>query len=115
MENARNGYADFHPLMERFGRKLACSRNGTSVSWALDGQTATIFSRADGSVGVSFSDRPTLDQRRSVSVAATYRPHGHGYSLAHRGVSRMVEDLLAFFAGLREPRFEFVGIEDRID
>ena len=115
VENARRGCDDFHPLMERFGRDLACSRNGTSVSWALDGQTAMVFSRTDGSVGVTFSDRPTLDQRRSVSVAAAYRPLGNDYPLANRGVSRMVEDMLAFFAGVREPRFAFVGIEDRID
>lgn len=52
---------------------------------------------------------------RSVFVSAAYRPIGGGYALAAHGVSRMVDDLVAFFAGVREPRFTLDGIEDRFD
>lgn len=116
MENPGiHSFPAFEPLLERFGDDLACSRDGASVSWSLDGQMASVIPRADGTVGVTFFDRPTLDRGRSTRASATYRPYGGGYALANRGVSRMVEDLLAFFAGVREPRFAFVGIEDRVD
>ena len=116
MENTGNEASKvFAPLVERFGHRLACLRDGLSVSWSLDGQVAAVVSRADGSVGVTFSDAPTRDACRSVPASATYRSHDPGYVLANHGVSRMVDDLLAFFAGTREPRFVFVGIEDRVD
>ena len=116
MENARyDSYATFAPLVERFGRDLACTRDGALVSWSLDGQTASIIARRDDqSVGVTFFDRPMLDACRSVCVSAAYRPRVGGYPLAHHGVSAMVDDLLAFFTGVREPRFDFVGLEERL-
>jgi hypothetical protein len=115
MEISRIGVRTaFAPLVERFGRNLACSRDGASVSWFLDGQIASVVPRADDSVGVTFLDRPTLDVCRSVFVSAAYRPNGGGYALAANGVSHMVDDLVSFFVGSREPRFAFVGIVDRI-
>jgi|GEM_PF-1906809 len=116
MENSRTGaQSAFAPLVERFGRHLDCSHDGITVSWSLDGQMASVVPRAGGSVGVTFLDRPRLDMCRSVFVSAAYRPNGGGYALAAHGVSRMVDDLVAFFAGVREPRFTLDGIEDRID
>ena len=105
----------FAPLVERFGGDLAYSRDDSSVSWSLEGQMASVEIRNDGSLGVLFLDRPVLDACRSVTVSAAYRPKGIGYALAAHGVSRMVDDLIAFFGGIREPRFAFVGIEDRSD
>ncbi len=116
MENTRIAApAAFAPLVEHFGRDLAYSRDGSAVSWSLDGQMASVVARTDGSLGVVFLDRPALDACRSVSVSAAYRPNGSGYALAAHGVARMVDDLIAFFGGVREPRFAFCGIEDRRD
>ncbi len=98
------------PLVARFGERLALTRDADGVSWSFDGRIATVTPRAGGFLAASFLDRPAADARSAAPVGAVYAPPGGGYALAAGGCARMVDDMLAFFAGVREPRFTFVGL-----
>jgi len=101
--------APFAPLAA-FGERLALWHDGNAASWSLDGRTATVVARPDGSVQATFADRATSDGGATAAVAV-YRSHSV-YTLGAIGCTRMVDDMIAFFDGVREPRFAFTRIDD---
>ena len=102
----------FAPLVARFGERLALRREADGAAWSLDGRTATVASRADGSLEATFVDRDVRDAVSAARVAAVYRPATGSYRLTPAGCAEMVDDMVAFFSGVREPRFAFARIDD---
>ncbi len=102
----------FAPLIARFGDRLALHREGKSAAWSLDGCVVTVASHPDGSLAATFVDRPVPDAKSNAPVVAVYRALTVGYHLNSVGCGRMVDDLVAFFSGVREPRFVFSRIDD---
>ena len=101
------------PLAERFGDDLTLWREDGVACWRYDDQVVVVASRADGTIGARFVDRPALDAVCGSIAAAIYeRPSGAGYPLTADGGSRMADDMSAFFNGEREPRFTFVAVQE---
>lgn len=109
-EPVASAVSPFGELTARFGERLAITREENVASWSLEGRTATVFAHRDGSLEAMFSDRAMLDATRSASVTAIYRPL-RAYALGPIGCSQMVDDMVAFFNGIREPRFSFSRLD----
>ena len=97
------------PLFERFGPALTIERGDACVRWLLDGQTVTVAPGTDATLVATFATAPMRDAVSEMPLVATYRGAA-GYALDVRGVARIVDDLAAFFSGIREPRFAFVDL-----
>lgn len=95
------------PLFERFGAGLTLVREGDRVCWCYSGAAAIVESRCEGAVAATFVSSPIRDAVSATDVRAVYAPRST-YAMTERGVGRMVDDLTAFFSGVREPRFTFV-------
>lgn len=102
----------FAPLVARFGDRLALRRDADGAAWSLDGRSATVAPRADGSLEATFVDRDVPDAGGAMRVAAVYRPATGAYRSTAAGCARMVDDMVAFFSGVREPRFAFARLDD---
>jgi hypothetical protein len=95
------------PLTQMFGDALTVSRNGNMVCWGYDGQSAVIEMTLDGLLCATFIDCERLEAVSALPAVAAYRT-GATYTLTPAGCRRMVDDLVDFFSGIREPRFRFV-------
>ncbi len=96
------------PLFERFGPGLTLVREENGVRWCYADASAVVEQRSENAVAALFLSAPIHDAASSEEVCAVYAPANETYALTHRGVTHMVEDLAAFFSGIREPRFTFV-------
>ncbi len=98
------------PLISNFGEGLTLWRDGNVVHWSYDGQTIVVTLQFDGTVEAAFVDRPASDAVSGRDAQALYaRTGGRPYRLTSGGCAAMVADMMAFFAGEREPAFTFTG------
>jgi hypothetical protein len=98
------------PLESAFGDRLTLSRSGNVVEWAYEGQSAVVELHPDATLGATFIDRPAFDAvSRSFAAPVYHRTSAVVYRLTPDGCSRMVDDMLAFFSGTREPIFRFAA------
>ncbi len=95
-------------LASAFGDDITLARCGDAVQWNYAGQSAVVELRPGGLLDATFVGRPTLDHVSSKFVVGIYRKAASGYRLSPEGCSRMVNDMVEFFQGVREPRFTFV-------
>jgi hypothetical protein len=95
------------PLVSKFGEGLTLCRDGRRVEWSYGGQSAVIELTPQGTLEAMFVERPVVDAVSSNLAAAVYRPRHVPYSLTPAGCTRMVDDLVDFFSGVREPYFVF--------
>lgn len=77
------------------------------VCWGYDGQSAVLEMTADGLLRATFIDSERIDIVSASPAAAAYRT-GSVYALNRASCGRMVTDLVDFFSGIREPKFQFV-------
>ena len=97
------------PLGAAFGERLIFSHDGPVARWSFDGNAAIVeLGRADR-VTASFVARPEVDAVTGRPSAPVYMVEADGYPLTRVGCERMVTDMVAFFSGIREPRFTFVA------
>jgi hypothetical protein len=96
------------PLISSFGEGLTLWRDGDVVHWAYDEQTIVVTLRFDGTLDATFVDRPRPDAQGDA-VQATYRRGSLPYRLSTSGAKAIVDDMMAFFSGSREPQFSFTG------
>jgi hypothetical protein len=96
------------PLTQNFGDRLAIFRERDRVMWTLDEQSVVVDIRAPHTIGAIFVDRPATDAVSSLLAAGIYHASGADYQLTAEGATRLVDDMVAFFSGVREPRFAFV-------
>ena len=99
----------FAKLIGRFGERLSLRRDAATASWSFDGRTATVAVADDGALEATFADRAVVDAAGTGRVVAIYR--AGRYALGHGGGARLVDDMIAFFSGVREPRFAFARID----
>lgn len=97
------------PLIQRFGDRLAIFRERDRVIWTFDKQCAIVELRARDAISALFVDRPATDVASSLLAGAMYRACGVAPQLTVEGATRLVDDMVAFFSGVREPRFSFVS------
>jgi hypothetical protein len=97
------------PLNLLFGGGVTASRRGESAAWHYQGRTAVVEFVASGAIEATFIERPARDAVSSIECAAEYRPLS-GYALTAAGCGNMVDDMIAFFSGTREPRFRFAAV-----
>jgi hypothetical protein len=95
------------PLAAKFGSNITVSRSGNSVCWGYDGQSAVLEMTPQGFLRATFIDSEGIDVVSASPVAAAYRT-GSVYALNRASCGRMVADLVDFFSGIREPKFQFV-------
>jgi hypothetical protein len=97
------------PLATTFGERLIFSRDGPVACWSYEGHEAIVeLGRADR-ITARFVARPAVDAISGRPAAPVYAGEQDGYPLTRAGCERMVTDMLAFFSGIREPRFTFVA------
>jgi len=97
------------PLATTFGDRLLFSRDGPVARWSYDGNAAIVeLGRADR-ITAHFVARPAIDAISGRPAAPVYAGEEDGYPLTRAGCERMVTDMMAFFSGIREPRFTFVA------
>ena len=110
---ASSPVSPFVRLALAFGDRLSIERDATTVCWSFDGRSAIAKIGPGGSIDASFVDRTVIDRVAHHPAAAVYaRPHA-AYGLDPAGCARMVDDIVAFFSGTREPRFAFVNAVER--
>ncbi len=98
------------PLISNFGEGLTLWRDGNVVHWSYEGQTVVVALQFDGTLEATFIDREATDVVNHAEANAVYAPSsGRPYHLTPSGCSKMVADMMAFFAGDREPAFTFTG------
>jgi hypothetical protein len=101
------------PLCSTFGDRLSLIRDRNCVQWSCDGHAAIVEFAAGDELRATFVSAPVLDEVTSLLVSAVYCPRPRSYRLTREGSARMVSDMMAFFSGVREPRFTFVNaLED---
>jgi hypothetical protein len=101
------------PLESAFGDRLTLCRNGNVVEWSFEGQSAVVELHADATLGATFIDRPAFEAvSRSFAAPVYHRTSAIEYRMTPEGCTRMVDDLLAFFSGTREPLFRFAAAVD---
>ena len=96
------------PLDDAFGTRLGFARDGSSACWSFDGHRAIVEQTAAGRIEARFMTAPEIDAVSGRPLAAVYTREAGGYPLSAAGCERMVADMMAFFSGIREPRFTFV-------
>ena len=88
--------------------RLRVERDGDVVRWSCDGRMVVVALRGDGTAEAAFVDRPFHEAVSGTPAVPVYRRAPYpGYALDAAGCARMAEDVEAFFAGTREPRFAF--------
>jgi hypothetical protein len=97
------------PLNVLFGGGVTASRHGETAIWHYEGRAAIVEFAADRAIEATFVERPSIDAVSSLKCAAIYRPPS-GYALTPAGCAHMVDDMVAFFSGTREPRFRFAAM-----
>jgi hypothetical protein len=97
------------PLNLVFGGGVTARRDGESAAWHYNGCTARVEFVSSGAIEATFVEHSTLDAVSSTECAAEYRPLSL-YTLTAAGCARMVDDMIAFFSGTREPRFRFTAV-----
>ncbi len=96
------------PLGATLGDRLRFTREERTARWTYDGHAADVELRGDDRIVARFSAPPAFDAVSGRLVSPVYVRHPSGYALDRGGCERMVADMAAFFAGIREPRFTFV-------
>lgn len=99
----------FAPLGSTFGERLHFSRDGAVVRWSCDGHVAVVELGRGPRVLARFIAPAAIDAISGQPAAPVYLREADGYALTRTGCERMVEDMVAFFSGIREPRFTFVA------
>ena len=85
------------PLGSAFAGDLRFARDGECACWTYEGHRASIELEGE------------RVRARFVDSEAVYARDG-GYPLTPAGCQRMVADMIAFFSGVREPQFTFIGL-----
>ncbi|GAC1567526.1 MAG: hypothetical protein NVS2B3_06150 [Vulcanimicrobiaceae bacterium] len=102
--------AAFDSLRDKYGTALTLRRDGAAVRYEMGGLGA-ILEPAGDAVRVTFVERAARDGVSLCDVVPLYRSVER-YGISLEGARRLVADMLAFFAGTREPRFRFAGIAE---
>ena len=103
-------FTDAFAPLTTFAEGLTLRREGDLVQWSYAGQSAIIALREDGAVGATYIGEPTPEVVSGSVAAPAYRARGSAtYPMTREGCVRMVDDMVAFFGGVREPRFAFVA------
>jgi hypothetical protein len=97
------------PLGATFGERLRFSRDGTVARWSYGDHSATVELGGADRIVARFVAPPAIDAISGQPSAPVYQRYEHGYALSRAGCERMVADMVAFFSGIREPRFTFVS------
>lgn len=97
------------PLNLLLGGSVTASRCGETATWSHAGRSATVEFVSGGAIEATFIECPVLDAVSRSECEAIYRPSS-GYALTPAGCARMVDDMIAFFSGTREPRFRFAAM-----
>jgi hypothetical protein len=97
------------PLFSKFGDRLTLARERNCVQWSYEGHAAIVEFHPGDELRATFVAAPVIDGVSSRPVSAVYRPRQSCYRLTPQGGERMVSDMIAFFSGVREPRFSFVN------
>ena len=97
------------PLVSTFGERLSFSRDGRQAQWSFDGHVVIVEADASDGIAAQFVAPPETDLVSGRPIAAIYEPSRRGYTMTTTGCERMVDDMIAFFSGTREPRFTFVA------
>jgi len=97
------------PLGATLGDRLRFARDGRTARWSYDGHAAEVELLEGDRIAARFCARPAFDVASGALVTPVYVRYANGYALDRAGCERMVADMAAFFAGVREPRFTFVG------
>ena len=97
------------PLRSAFGSRLSLVRDRNCVQWSCDGNAAIVEFAPGNELRATFVAAPEIDTVSSRPVSAVYCARPRTYRLTREGSERMVSDMMAFFSGIREPRFVFVN------
>jgi hypothetical protein len=97
------------PLISKFGDRLTLVRDRNCVHWAFEGHAAIVEFQPGGELRATFVAAPVIDEVSSQPVSTVYRSRSDRYPLTRDGSVRMIDDMVAFFSGTREPRFDFVS------
>jgi hypothetical protein len=101
------------PLTEKFGQRLTLLRDGNRAQWSCDGQTVVVQLAEDGALTPTFVDRAMKDEVSGMAAFAVYRLRSRvPYRMSAEGCSRMTSDMVDFFSGERDGRFEFMGVAE---
>jgi len=96
------------PLFSNFGGDLTLRRAGSVVQWCYKGQTVIVAQQPDGTTTASFVAAPGIDAVNGAAASAVYRRTAERrYRLNANSCRALVGDMIAFFAGEREPFFTF--------
>jgi hypothetical protein len=98
----------FAPL-GTFGERLRFSRDGAAALWTFEGHSAIVEPDGSDRIMARFVAPPALDAISGQPAAPVYISDEWGYELTRTDCERMVADMVAFFSGIREPRFRFVA------
>ncbi|HTW84136.1 MAG TPA: hypothetical protein VMD91_08730 [Candidatus Sulfotelmatobacter sp.] len=102
-------FADVFAPLTTFAHGLSLRREGDVVQWTYAGQSAIIAQHDAGSVSATFVGEPAPEAVSGTLAAPAYLARGAAiYPMTRDGCARMVDDMVAFFGGVREPRFAFV-------
>jgi hypothetical protein len=98
------------PLFSNLAGDLTLRRDGSVVHWSYEGQTVIVAQQPDGTATASFVAAPGIDAVNGDAVSAVYRRTAERrYRLNANSCRALVGDMIAFFAGEREPFFTFTG------
>ena len=99
----------FEPLTT-LAEGLTLHRDGDVVQWSYAGQAAIVAVGDEGFVDATFVGAPAREAVSGGFAAPAYRAKGiSAYPVTRDGCARMVADMVAFFGGTREPRFDFIA------
>ncbi|HEV3087852.1 MAG TPA: hypothetical protein VGX96_11560 [Candidatus Elarobacter sp.] len=101
----------FAPLEGTFGDRLRFARDGAVARWSYAGHAAIVELRGEDRIVARFVAPPEMDTVSGGPAAPVYQRYRDGYALTRAGCERMVSDMVAFFSGIREPRFTFVAAD----
>ncbi|MGD1066914.1 MAG: hypothetical protein ABR975_08870 [Vulcanimicrobiaceae bacterium] len=103
-------FTDVFAPLTSFAHGLTLRREANVVQWTYAGQSAIITQRDNGTVSGTFVGQPAFEAVSGTVAAPAYLAFGGAtYSTTREGCVRMVDDMVAFFSGIREPRFAFVS------
>jgi len=97
------------PLISRFGDRLHLIRDRNCVQWSFEGNAAIVEFAPGDELRATFVAAPVVDEVSARPVSAVYRSRRHRYRMTREESARMVDDMVAFFSGVREPRFDFIN------
>lgn len=111
-QNPNDSFGDaFRALAECHGDRLSLTRGQASVEWSLAGDSVRVTPSHGETLDVAFIGRPAIESVGGAAGRPVYRRGDGSYRLDARSSAHLVDDILAFFDGRREPRFVFVEIE----